>query len=69
MLETINMYIKITCDKCGRSQTELLAGSNETFYHDGWTMNRNAKKYIHKCYNCLTARERKSRDFVINKFP
>lgn len=53
MLEHINMYDKITCDKCGISQTELKPESGRRFFETGWRMNPRAKKYTHLCSKCL----------------
>ena len=44
MFENINMFVKITCDNCGFSQTELEPESNDKFFNSGWSMNNNAKK-------------------------
>lgn len=52
MIEYINMYVKITCDKCGNKQIELEPESNGKFFNAGWSMNRKAKKYVHKCGKC-----------------
>lgn len=52
MIENINMFVKITCDKCGFKQTELESESNKKFFEAGWSLNTKAKKYIHKCGKC-----------------
>lgn len=52
MLKYINMFVKIICDKCGRSQCELEPESNKKFFDAGWSVNPNAKKYVHKCGGC-----------------
>jgi hypothetical protein len=52
MIKNINMFVKIVCDKCGFSQTELEPESNDKFFKTGWSVNPNAKKYIHKCGKC-----------------
>jgi hypothetical protein len=51
MFERINFYTKITCDKCGFSQTEY-GEANDIFFKSGWSMNPRAKKYVHKCGKC-----------------
>lgn len=65
MIEHINMFIKITCDKCSKSQSEI---DQEEFFKGGWTMKRTAEKYFHLCYSCKTKKEKKSTDWAINKF-
>jgi hypothetical protein len=53
MLTYINMFVKITCDRCGASQIGLEPEGNERFYENGWGMNPRGKKYIHQCARCL----------------
>ena len=50
--ESINMFDKITCDKCGHKQTEICAEAGKKFFESGWSFNRNAKKYVHVCGLC-----------------
>lgn len=57
----------IKCDKCGHTSTKKL-NHNERFYREGWSMNPRAKKYIHRCYFCLTRKEKDAHDFVKSKF-
>lgn len=52
MIQNINMFVKITCDKCGVSQSELEPEANRKFFDNGWSMNNRAKKYTHKCGKC-----------------
>ncbi len=55
MIENINMFVKITCDKCGFKQTELLPESNDKFFAAGWGLNK-GRKYTHLCGKCLGKR-------------
>ena len=57
MIKDINMFVKITCDKCGFSQTELEPESNDKFFNAGWGFQSNAKKYFHLCGKCLGKRQ------------
>lgn len=59
----------ITCDKCWRQENAHKDEYNNRFYESGWVMNSNAKKHKHKCYSCLTKREKKAFDFVKDNFP
>lgn len=61
--------VEITCDKCGHSQTESKDSYNDEFFKSGWGLYPNAKKYIHKCRDCQSAKHRKAHDFVAANFP
>ena len=70
MLEqnTIPGFIKIICDKCGHSEKSTLQDYNEDFFESGWALCPNAKKYIHRCRDCQTSKEKKAHDFVLANF-
>lgn len=65
MIEHVNMFTVLICDKCGKRQSEI---DQEKFFRDGWTMNRRAKKYVHLCYSCKSKRQRETTDWAINHF-
>ncbi len=60
--------VRITCDKCGHRETSTLQDYNNDFFESGWALCPNAKKYIHRCRDCQTPKERKAHDFVAEKF-
>ena len=68
MIDYINSLVKITCDKCGFFETARKSNYNQVFYELGWSLNPKAKKYLHRCYQCLTRQERKAKVFVMDKF-
>lgn len=56
----------IVCDKCGNG--DIL--NNESLFAKGWSVNKDAKKYFHICYECKTKKQKSATDFVkklINK--
>lgn len=59
----------ITCDKCGKQETAPIASYNEQFYKSRWGLYPRAKKYIHKCCDCMSAAHKRATDFVRRKFP
>lgn len=63
-----NNTATIICDKCGKEQTEPNGDHNKQFFDAGWTVNFNAKKYVHVCYDCKSSKQKKACDFVIEKF-
>ena len=67
-LRNDNTTATIICDKCGKEHSEPHGDHNRRFYEAGWTVNFRAKKYVHICYNCKTAKQKKSFDFVKQKF-
>lgn len=62
-------FVKIICDKCGHSEKSTIQDYNNDFWESGWALCPNAKKYIHRCRNCQTPKERKAHDFVASNFP
>lgn len=64
MIETTDWQTKITCDKCGTTQTEPTIGCGDKFYKNGWVLNSRAKKYFHRCYQCLSKEEKSANDFA-----
>jgi hypothetical protein len=64
MIEYNNGNVTLTCDKCRNTQTEQEGPHNEAFFKSGWVLCPRAKKYIHRCYSCLSKKERKANDFV-----
>jgi hypothetical protein len=67
--EPMPLFVRITCDKCGHSETSTVQDYNKDFWESGWAMSSNAKKYHHRCRDCQTVKERKAHDFIANKFP
>ena len=67
-LRNTNELATIICDKCGKEQTEKHGEHNIKFFNSGWTVNPRAKKYVHLCYDCKPPAQRRSTDFVIEKF-
>ncbi len=67
MIKHINMFVKITCDKCGASQCELEPESNKKFFEAGWSLNTNARKYVHKCGKCNGRNAPNKQWKIINK--
>lgn len=59
----------IKCDKCGHEETAPKESYNEQFHISDWIMSMSARKYTHRCYNCLTKKEKKAQAFVKNNFP
>lgn len=59
--------VVITCDKCKSSQTASEKSYNQDFFADGWLLNR-GRKYMHLCFGCQTAKQRKLVDFMHDKF-
>lgn len=52
MLEHKENVVKITCDKCGKSDEANKDRHNEIFYFLGWALIRGAKELTHLCENC-----------------
>ena len=50
--KTVNMLDIITCDKCGYKQSAICGEAGKVFFDSGWSFNRDAKKYVHKCGKC-----------------
>jgi len=69
MITNTDTSCTITCDKCGDTETAPIESYNEQFYNSNWVMSPNAKKYIHRCYNCLSKKEKSAQAFVKEKFP
>jgi hypothetical protein len=67
-LRNTNETATIICDKCGTEQTEPYGKHNEAFFNNGWTANFRAKKYVHVCYDCKNKKEKKTHQFIIQKF-
>lgn len=67
-LEYKDGNVTITCDKCGHSQTEKEGQHNEGFFAVGWGLYPRAKKYTHKCRDCMPAKHRRSMDWAKDKF-
>lgn len=59
----------IKCDKCGHEETAPIEKYNEQFHESDWIMSMSARKYHHRCFNCLTKKEKKAQSFVKEKFP
>ena len=57
----------ITCDKCQKQQDAPSESYNDSFYADGWALNK-GRKYMHLCYNCLSARSRRAMNAVKERF-
>lgn len=69
-LKSDNSFVEITCDKCGKKETAPNDGhSGEYFFDSGWRLSMRAKKYMHKCYDCLTKYEKQAIEFVKILFP
>jgi hypothetical protein len=51
----------IQCDKCGLWSKGRHEIADDKFYREGWSLNPNAKKYKHTCFNCNTIKKRKSK--------
>lgn len=68
MIKTTDGVTTITCDKCGALESEKEKHAGRVFFDAGWSMNQNAKKYVHLCYHCKTAKQRRAHEFVRNKF-
>lgn len=52
MLEYKVNTVKITCDKCGRSDEAAKNKHDEIFYFLGWLLTREDEKSIYLCENC-----------------
>lgn len=50
--KSVNMFDIITCDKCGEKQSAICGEAGKVFFESGWSLNRDAKKYVHKCGKC-----------------
>lgn len=68
MIKTGGNTTTITCDKCQHSETSPTVIYNQEFAASCWSLNPRAKKYVHRCRFCLTAKERKAMEFVREKF-
>lgn len=64
MIDEPNGMVRITCDKCGISCWSTKSQYNDDFFHYGWGVFQNAKKYRHVCRDCQTKKQRKAHDFV-----
>ena len=51
--KTENGYCKITCDKCGTTDTATENNAGNVFFNLGWGLFPNAKKYQHLCIACI----------------
>jgi hypothetical protein len=60
--------VTITCDKCGHSQTEKEGEHNDAFAREGWALYSNARKYKNRCRPCQPPKDRRSHDWVMEKF-
>lgn len=67
MISKSSEAVIITCDKCKSTQTAPKESYNQDFFADGWLLNR-GRKYMHLCFECQTAKQRKSVEFVHDKF-
>lgn len=65
----VSGMVRISCDKCGYVETSTVHSYNNDFWESGWALCPNAKKYIHRCRDCQTPKERKAHDFVAKNFP
>jgi hypothetical protein len=59
----------IKCDKCGHEETAPKGTYNDQFSNSNWIMKSSARKYTHRCQNCLTKSEKKAQAFVKEAFP
>lgn len=58
----------IVCDKCGFISEADNDRYNIVFEFEMWSYNSYAKKYIHRCFGCLTSKQRRAKLFVNEKF-
>ena len=63
-----NGNVTITCDKCGHSQTAKEGEHNDAFMKEGWALYSNARKYKNRCRSCQPPKDRRSHDWVMEKF-
>jgi len=69
MIEHKDGTTTITCDKCGFEESADSDSYNDAFYESGWSVSPRARKFIHKCRDCLSSKQRKAFDFVKKNFP
>jgi len=69
MLKHENGITTITCDKCGFEESADTDSYNDAFYESKWGLYPRAKKYVHRCYDCMSKKHQRSMDFVREKFP
>lgn len=58
----------IQCDKCKKISSSSSANYNIKFALEEWSLNSKGRKYKHICYDCLTEKQKKAKDFVNKKF-
>lgn len=52
MIENFEGMRRVTCDRCGATESATKSISNELFHSRGWVIHTNATKYIHMCTKC-----------------
>lgn len=68
MYEEIGEFVKITCDKCERSEIAESEMAGKSFFLSGWALKNNAKKYKHLCFKCQSKKQKDAHVFIKNKF-
>jgi hypothetical protein len=59
----------IKCDKCGVFEAAPTDRYNEVFSKSLWGLFPRARKYIHKCYKCMSVAHRRSAKWALEHFP
>lgn len=67
MINHENGMTTIQCDKCKKTSSSATANYNVKFALEEWYFNRYGVKYKHICYDCLSAKKKRARDFVSKK--
>lgn len=68
MITHLEGVTTIQCDKCKKTSSSATANYNIKFAIEEWSLNRHAIKYKHLCYDCLTPKQRRAKNFVREKF-